>query len=129
MKKPLKLNSIVKLDIYNRDIMFSLGETDDEFAISIADFQHNKGDLKKARIRNNVLGRCFISSCNAIVVRLPVFPETCEHFGTLQHEIFHAICFVMGRAGIPLSESSEEAFAYLFGYVTEKIYDEINALL
>ena len=37
------------------------------------------------------------------------------------HEGFHAACFIMNRLGIPLSDYSEEAWAYLIGWIGECI--------
>jgi hypothetical protein len=44
----------------------------------------------------------------------------------LSHEIFHAVDAVLSLRGLPLIEGSEEAYAYMIGYVTECIYKFIK---
>jgi hypothetical protein len=46
-----------------------------------------------------------------------------QHYkpGVIAHEVFHAVCEICRRVGIDYSYSSEEAFAYLIGYLTDQI--------
>jgi len=43
-------------------------------------------------------------------------------FGTIAHECFHATMSVLKCIGIEYSEGSEEAFAYVLGYMTDIVY-------
>lgn len=43
----------------------------------------------------------------------------------LAHEIFHAVCNIMVRTGIPLTEESEEAYAYAIQFLTNKINEKL----
>jgi len=40
----------------------------------------------------------------------------------IAHEVFHAVCEITRYVDIPLCQQSEEAYAYLAGLITEKIY-------
>ena len=51
---------------------------------------------------------------------MPKLPDDATSFGFLSHEIFHASIAIMDAVGVELSESSEEAYAYLVGYLTRK---------
>lgn len=42
------------------------------------------------------------------------------------HEAFHAVDAVLSLRGLPLIDGSEEAYAYMIGYVTECIYKFIK---
>lgn len=42
--------------------------------------------------------------------------------GTIAHEVFHVVAWIMRSRGVEYSASSEEAFAYLTGYITREIY-------
>ena len=53
-------------------------------------------------------------------------PLDIQDLSLLNHEIFHAVTYILERVGITLSESSEETYAYLTQYLTEKIYNELN---
>lgn len=44
----------------------------------------------------------------------------------LTHETLHAACFILRRVGVPLSEESEEAYAYLQQMIFEEILDNID---
>ncbi len=46
--------------------------------------------------------------------------------GTIAHEVFHAVEFLMDRIGIKLDPNSDEAYAYLTGYITDEIYKIID---
>lgn len=45
----------------------------------------------------------------------------------IAHELFHAVSFVMSTIGMPLGEDSEEAYAYLLGYVTQEFYKQLKS--
>ena len=52
------------------------------------------------------------------------FKETT--YSTISHEIFHAIDFLMRRIGCKLTPSSDDAYAYLIGYITTEIYKNLK---
>lgn len=56
----------------------------------------------------------------------PPFPA--YHMGCLVHEIFHCAEFILSKVGIKLSNKSDEAYAYLMGYITENIFNNLNNL-
>lgn len=120
-----RMNFIIPLVIYPFDIMVSFGETDKQL----------KKALKKAgsewddsmSLAPNGRGRFCMNPRNQSVLRMPVIPVTVEQYGTLQHEIFHGVTFIFSRIGIKLVIlKSDEAYAYLIGYITEQIYTQIN---
>ena len=55
-------------------------------------------------------------------------PFTAYHMGCLAHEIFHCAEFILSKVGIKLSNKSDEAYAYLIGYITENIFNHLNNL-
>ncbi len=62
--------------------------------------------------------------------RLRRMPDTPVEFGYLQHEIFHYVTFLLDRLGITFClETSDEAFAYLVGYITTEIYKKIDKIV
>ncbi len=44
----------------------------------------------------------------------------------LTHETLHAACFILRKVGVPLSEESEEAYAYLQQMIFEEILDNLD---
>jgi len=66
--------------------------------------------------------------CGATIIRLWNYPTYPEDFGSLAHEIFHAVSFVMYRIGQTLEiRVSDESYAYLIGYLTTQIYKKLNS--
>lgn len=54
-------------------------------------------------------------------------PDIAERPSLAAHEAFHVACFVMRYAGVRLTKSSEEAFAYLLSHVFEKLMEGSDA--
>lgn len=48
--------------------------------------------------------------------------------GVLAHEITHVTYLILRDVGMELTDSSQEAYAYLNGYITEKVYDYIFSI-
>jgi hypothetical protein len=72
-------------------------------------------------------GRAVIFECGATIIRLWNYPTYPEDFGSLAHEIFHAVSFVMYKIGQTLEiRVSDESYAYLIGYLTKEIYKKLN---
>lgn len=46
--------------------------------------------------------------------------------GLIVHEVFHAISFVMQRIGIPFSDDTKEAYAYLIQYLFQEINNNLQ---
>lgn len=46
---------------------------------------------------------------------------------TICHESLHVVTAILGNAGLELCEKSEEAFAYLIGFVAERIEKAVKA--
>ncbi len=45
---------------------------------------------------------------------------------TICHESMHVTCSILGNAGLELCDKSEEAYAYLIGYVAERLGKSID---
>ncbi len=47
---------------------------------------------------------------------------TIDDFEIISHELFHATHYILKRVGMTLSDETDEAYAYLNSYLTEKFY-------
>lgn len=126
MPKSKTLNHILKLHIYPFDIMFSFNQSDKELIKVLDEYGIDHADHPWKFESDNVMGRTCIFNSGQTLIRLPYFPETCEHYGSLQHEIFHAVEFLFYRLNMKLAKGSGEAYAHLIGYITKAIYEKIN---
>lgn len=121
-------NFIIPLVIYPYDVMFSVGETDKQFKKSVKkrlrkEFYADLVDDEICSFTESHRGRTWHNLIGGqTIIRLPKHPNNCEEFGTLSHEIFHAVVYIMERIGMKLSGSSDEAYAYLIGYITEQFW-------
>ena len=101
--------------------MVSFGQSDDELKKALSKYKIEWDDNFKMEGQ----GRFVMTPDNGSLLRLWNYPESCEEYGTLAHEIFHAVDFILRRVGITLSDDSHEAYAYLIGYLTKEIYKRI----
>lgn len=74
-------------------------------------------------IGDNTLGRSAILNSGQIVLWI----QNTDDKGTIAHEIFHIAYYIMERVGISLCHESDEAYAYLIGYITNKVEDILNS--
>lgn len=51
------------------------------------------------------------------------FPDYNRGKNTVDHELFHATYAVMDWVGIPLTDDTEEAYAYLLDYLSKEFYE------
>ena len=63
-------------------------------------------------------GLCLMLKRGSHIVRLKEDDGSSKWRNTLSHEIFHVVCNIMSKVGIVLHDDSEEAYAYLIGYIT-----------
>ncbi len=52
--------------------------------------------------------------------------EDAQDINIIAHESFHVACSIIRYISLDFSEDSEEAFAYLLGYITEQYQDIIK---
>lgn len=117
------MNFIVPLVVYPFDIMFSFGETDEQLKKSLKKYNCEWSD----KMEYGGMGIFYINDKNQSLIRVYNIPKICEDYGTLQHEIFHAVTYILDRVGMKLKlRTSDEAYAYLIGYITKEVYLRIN---
>lgn len=128
MRKGVKsMNFIIPLHIYPFDVMVSIGEIDDLLFKKLLSLNVGKEELEHAKFEDIVgRGRYCMFECGASLIRIKKRPKNAIEFGVLSHEIFHAVVSIMWKIGMKLEISaSDEAYAYLIGYLTDQIYAKI----
>lgn len=75
---------------------------------------------------NFKVGKSVMFSSGQTLLWLKETPNSISALATLNHEIFHCVCFILERAGITYSDKSDEAFAYLIEYLTNQIYGKLT---
>lgn len=128
-KKVVVCNFIVPMVIYPFDLMVSIGQSDVQLGKCLDRYDGiTEEDINMVRYPSDrAQGRACMFSTNQSVLRLRKLPESSYEYGVMAHEIFHIATFVMDRIGMKLViMESDEAYAYLVGYITEQIYSRIN---
>lgn len=120
-------NFIIPLVVYPFDLMVSFGETDEQLFARLRKTNVKEDEFNNAAFDGDECkGRYCLFKCGASLIRLRHTPKTSADFGYLHHELFHAVSGIMWRIGVQLEiKVSDEAYAYLIGYLTEQIYTHI----
>jgi len=118
---------IIPIDLYCRDILFAFGD-EPSFRKALRKYhtqEETDGIIEAADINEHSTGKTLCNEkYNAFIVWMPQLPKTAAELGTLSHEIFHAAQALMINIGANLSDDSEEAYAYLIGYITKRVLEE-----
>ena len=114
-------SKIISIDIYKRDVMVCfcdkvmLERKLRQYDINHACLQEILDDIDDSSI-----GRSFaITDSGPFLLWMPRIPETAVEFGTLSHEVFHTVCFIMGGAlrlpcGVSYREDTKGFQDYFF---------------
>lgn len=131
-KKFKTLNLVIYIPLYDSIMVFSFGSSNKRLRKFLEDakIKMTEDELKDLQLKPTEKGCCQMFKCGTIFVLMPCIPSLCVEYGTLQHEIFHAVTMFLQRRGFKLKQGySDEAYAYLIGYITEEVYKEINKTL
>jgi hypothetical protein len=117
-------NFIIDLVIYPFQIMVSIGQSDKKLKKCLKEFGVEWSD--DFILKTGTRGRCLLNEENQTLIRLKEL-KTPEDYGTLQHELFHAVTFILERIGMEFDlNKSDEAYAYLIGYITQEVYKRLK---
>lgn len=121
----MELFKLINIELYNTHIMVYFGQLSG-LLDKLSKYLRNE-DVQKAKelfgdVEDGItLARTCLLESGQIVLWMPKPPITPEEKGTLQHEIFHAANNLMEKVGIRLTLASDEAYAYLIGYISTKV--------
>lgn len=130
MKK--KLNKIIPIGLYPFDLMISFNESDNDVITALKKFNINAKKTSEKTVFDmdklkNKQGRMVMFVGKQTIIRLNFMPKLIDPFemSLLQHEIFHAVGYLMSEINTPLNDDTHEVYAYLVQYLTEQIYKEL----
>ena len=119
---------IIPLQIYPYDIMVSIDEKDESLRNRLVKYGSTKEDCEELmNLPDTTRGRAVMLPSNQTVIRLKMLPKKYDMMSVIAHEVFHATTFILHRIGMKLELFvSDEAYAYLLGYITTEIYKKIK---
>lgn len=119
---------IIPLVVYPLDVMVSIDETDNVLLKRLLSYGETKEDCEGLlNLPETTRGRCVMLPSNRTVIRLKKQLKKQSFMSVMSHEVFHATTFIMDRVGMKLEINvSDEAYAYLIGYLTNEICKKIK---
>lgn len=106
--------------------MVSIAETDEQLEKKLNEYLIDEGETHWKWGNPTAVGRFCLFTTNQGLIRMRVHPTTNDHYATLSHEIFHYVMHIMSsRIGLTWTQKSDEAYAYLIGYLTKEIYGRL----
>ncbi len=116
--------NIINLHIYPFDVYVSINQTDKELVKSMSGQDMTDSECL-FNLPKSTIGRAVMLQSNLSVIRIKSNKEI-PH-SVIAHEVFHIVTFIMERIGMELViMKSDEAYAYLIGYITQEVYNIIN---
>lgn len=129
MAKVKRLHFIVPVAVYGKDVGFFFGYSHRQIAdILLKADSKDAGQLSEQLLKEkeDYHGITFWSDNAAILIAMPVVPETCAEYGTLVHEAFHAVEKIMEYVGCSHDCASSEPWAYLLSYLYEEATKKLS---
>jgi hypothetical protein len=110
------------LGIYPYDIRFSFNEKSNDIERHFKKIGCKKSPSIKYDDKSCVAFYIRVNSRN-VLIRMRRIPDSADEFSWLQHEITHAVMFILDKyTGMPHTPESTEAYAYLTDYITKEVY-------
>ena len=120
---------LIHIDMIRRDVLFHFG---DAHSLCKELRKYHKKEVIDEIVDNppkaetNSGRTIYKSDPYVMIVWLPCVPTTIDMMDTLSHEIFHATVALMNSIGASLSVESEETYAYLIGYLTNRVLSDFH---
>lgn len=115
------MNKILSIDIYERDLMVHFGKKEDLKKRLSKMFGDKYSSEVVSLISDEDRGKSILLDGGQMILFMPKVPKNVFDLSVLAHEIFHITDYTMEKAGIRLTESSDEAYSYLIQFLTKKI--------
>lgn len=118
-------NFIIPLVIYPFDIMFSIGQTDEELKKILGRSLQPGTSWPEClfNVPSTIKGRTVMTDKGSTVIRF-MKTEWLDN-GIIAHEIFHAVTNIMRLLRMPLKKKNEEAYAYLISHIVKEFYEHL----
>lgn len=122
----------IYIPIYNYNLYVSIGQRDCDFVSMMCktklSYEQRKRIFEEFTVMN-CLGRAWLypnenveGNKGILILRTHSKIITPYDYSVLAHEIFHVSTFLMRDVEIPLTDDTDECYAYLNDYITEQIY-------
>lgn len=117
---------IFRMDIpvYNSDVVFFIGKRD-----TFNEWFKKKYKLDAPETSFRTVAQCIFESENyPNIIYMKDFNWYVLEQADIAHELYHLVSFTLFRAGVIHTQDSEEAFAYLYSCILEKLWWKLAKL-
>lgn len=115
----------VTVDIYPLVLAVIVNATNEESYKTLVKLNVDEKCARAMDLSDTEAGKANIFDRSLGVIRITRKLNTPEFHATLNHELFHIVIEFLKDMGIILDDNSEEAYAYLIGYLTTEIYKKL----
>lgn len=120
------MNFSFPCEIYHCTIFVSIGKPDAAMRKFLKCLEkHGYNHKSYEEDERKLSGSIELLGVGNLLIWLEELPTDGVSHGVMSHEIFHAAVAILRRVNMPLTQDSEEAFSYLVGWITRKIFDKI----
>lgn len=113
--------------MYDHDVLVYFGDVLD-VAGSLSEYLSKDEIIEFVScMKGTFSGRTLQIPGKGTLIYMPEEPCDAKSFATLSHEIFHAAYLILQKIGVTCTDDSDEAYAYLIGYLTERILTSISS--
>lgn len=126
----MTMHKVIPIEIYNTDLLVCFGDVQgvkEALQKYIGDEKTEETMRNFGKVGKTTLARTCMAANGGVVLWMPSLPSNTRDYGTLAHEVFHAVSYIMKKADVPFSADTEETYAYLIGYITLQIEEFIAA--
>lgn len=117
----------LNLHIYPFKIVFAFGASDDNVYLALKNNKVSDAELGESYVLGNSSGlTVFYKKAQRGLIRVKHIPDESYYKGTLAHEVDHLVNDILKTIGMKRTASSEEAYTYLTGYITYKVYQKLK---
>ena len=116
----------IKIPIYRITVHLFFGTEEDCKKAIIADGETELVAQQWASGKDEYEGSFSVEDDGYTLIWVRKFPESVGDYGSLIHEIEHCTFEILNSRGIKHSDDSDEAFAYLLGWLYEEIENFIQ---
>lgn len=123
--KPTFQSFIMTVELYDQDMWVVITEDTSQALHFVREVMDDTTISSK---EFDCRGITFLSDKQPACMWLPRIPNNPEELAVANHEIFHLTRSIMIGVGIPLSDESEEAWAYVNQNISKQFYQNVIRL-
>lgn len=118
--------AVLPIDIYNTNVLIEVGDFNEQAvydSLTMPDEVREgfREELRRNPVHDHDNGGSFNLNGEAHVLWVRHAPDTPDGVAEVAHEAFHTAFNILDFAGVRLSRDSDEAFAYLAGYIAGRV--------